>query len=237
MMTMMMMQRLLQESSVNDVSPTQTTVTSLPFSFSTGGNVLHHHPSSAFLRPPSSKSEDTKDSGNNGVGEESPENVEGEKLEDDASESSKKEGEETERICRTPEEVKSRVSEESMDQARLSSEEDFLTVDDDLGSPVDLTSRHRFINRLHHHTVIAGDKGFRRQLETPSPSSVSEANDDTPRRLAFSVENILDPTKFTGKEKELALLRPRFHSQWRPLDALGHTQDILNHSGEESFMH
>lgn len=238
MMTMMMMQRLLQESTVNDVSPTQTSVTSLPFSFSTGGNVLHHHPSSAFLRPPSSKSEDTKDSGNNGAGEESPENVDGERLEDDASEEGgKKESEETVRVCGTPEELKSRVSEESMDQARLSSEEDFLTVDDDLGSPVDLTSRHRFINRLHHHTVIAEDKGFRRQLDTPSPSSVSEANDDTPRRLAFSVENILDPTKFTGKEKEMALLRPRFHSQWRPLDALGHTQDILNHTGEGLILH
>lgn len=229
MMTMMMMQRLLQESSVNDVSPSQTNVTNLsPFSFSTGGNVLHHHPSSAFLRPPSSKSDDTKDS----KGEE-PENVD----EEDRSDCSKKEGEETERVCRTPDDSKSRVSEESMDHGRSSSEEDFLTVDDDLGSPVDLTSRHRFLNRLHHHhTVIASDKGFHRQLDTPSPSSVSEPNDDTPRRLAFSVENILDPTKFTGKEKEMALVRPRFQSQWRPLDVLSNSQDILNHAGEQSIV-
>ncbi|KAG8290180.1 hypothetical protein J6590_040124 [Homalodisca vitripennis] len=234
-MTMMMMQRLLQENT-NDASNGSSVqnVSGRPFNFANGGNILHHHPSSAFLRPPSSRSEDTKDSGKEGTGEET-DVVESDKVRDDVSDSSKKEIEDSERLCRTPDDSKSRLSEESMDvedrNDRLSSDEDFLNVDDDLGSPVDLTSRHRFLNRLHHHTMLSGDKAYRRQLDNSSPSSVSEANDDPPRRLAFSVENILDPTKFTGKEKDIALIRPRFQSQWRPLDVLDSSPDLLNHSG------
>lgn len=231
MMTMMMMQRLLQENSSENSPSSISTVR--PFNFSSGGTVLHHHPSSAFLRPPSSKSDDTKDSTKDA--EDDSESVDQERLvEDDKSDCGKKDCDE--RLSRTPEDVKSRVSDESMDieeRTRLSSDEDFLTVDDDLGSPVDLTSNQRFLNRLHQHAVA---KGLRRQLDTPSPSSVSEANDDPPRRLAFSVENILDPTKFTGKEKEVALVRPRFQTHWRPLDVLNTSPDLLNHSGNSSNM-
>lgn len=31
---------------------------------------------------------------------------------------------------------------------------------------------------------------------------VNDTENDTPRKLAFSVENILDPNKFTGKKNE-----------------------------------
>lgn len=213
MMTMMMMQRLLQENA-NDKSASLGGQNLSPraFSFTNGGNILHHHPSSAFLRPPSTRSEDTRDSGK--------------ECEDEGSESDKREPAEEDAVCRTSEgdDCKSRVSEESMDVAerndRLSSDEDFLNVDDELGSPVDLTSRHRLLHRLH-------------RTMASSPSSVSEGNDEPPhpRRLAFSVENILDPTKFTGKDREAALLRPldldRFQAHWRPLDP-----DLINHSGK-----
>lgn len=213
------MQRLLQENA-NDKSVNlggQNSLSPRAFSFANGGNILHHHPSSAFLRPPSSRSEDTRDSGKEG--------------EDEGSESDKREPTEEDAVyTRTSEgdDCKSRVSEESMDvverNERLSSDEDFLTVDDELGSPVDLTSRHRLLHRLH-------------RTMASSPSSVSEGNDEPPhpRHLAFSVENILDPTKFTGKDREAALLRPldldRFQAHWRPLDP-----DLLNHPGNIHIM-
>lgn len=223
----MMMQRLLQENTGEASTTSGQTggVTSpRPFNFASGGNVLHHHPASAFLRPPSTRSEDTKD----GAGDDS-EVAESDKLQDDASESSKKDTEDAERVCRSPEDSKSRVSEESMDveerHDRLSSDEDFLTVDDELGSPVDLTSRHRFLNRLHHRSATTVLSPRRHDASSP------EAQDEPPRRLAFSVENILDPNKFTGKEKEIALVRPRFQSQWRPLDMLNSSPDLLSHPG------
>lgn len=176
---MMMMQRLLQESSADTPAATSPRT----FSFANGGNILHHHPASAFLRPPSSRSEDTRDSGKEG--------------EEECSDSGRQD-----RVCAEGDDSKSRVSEESVDvqeaNDRLSSDEDLLTVD---GSPVDLTSRHRLLRR------------------TPSDN-----NDESPR-LAFSVENILDPTKFTGKDREAALLRPldleRLQTHWRPLDHTG----------------
>ncbi|XP_039279681.1 homeobox protein slou [Nilaparvata lugens] len=119
----------------------------------------------------------------------------------------------------------------SPDPRRVSSEEDLLNVDSPAGgSPVDLTSsRHRLLTRL-----------------PPSPSSPpSPANDDDDdregvasppqphRRLAFSVENILDPNKFTGREKELP---PHPHlspsHRWRPqLDLINSSSDIMVHSG------
>lgn len=34
-----------------------------------------------------------------------------------------------------------------------------------------------------------------------SKHSIDSSEKETPKRLAFSVENILDPTKFTGKNK------------------------------------
>lgn len=34
-----------------------------------------------------------------------------------------------------------------------------------------------------------------------SKPSIESSEKETPKRLAFSVENILDPTKFTGKQK------------------------------------
>ncbi|XP_054279532.1 homeobox protein slou-like [Macrosteles quadrilineatus] len=206
-MTMMMMQRLLQDNA-SEAATTSTSSQPVPVTSPRPFNVLHHHPASAFLRPPSSRSEDTKDDS---------------EVQDDASETSKKDTEE--RVCRSPEDSKSRVSEESMDvedrHDRLSSDEDFLTVDDELGSPVDLTSRHHFLNRIHHRSTTT--------------ASSPEAQDEPPRRLAFSVENILDPNKFTGKEKEIALVRPRFQSQWRPLDMLATSPDLLAHPGREGF--
>ncbi|RZF38451.1 hypothetical protein LSTR_LSTR011941 [Laodelphax striatellus] len=118
----------------------------------------------------------------------------------------------------------------SPDPRRVSSEEDLLNVDSPAGgSPVDLTnSRHRLLTRL-----------------PPSPSTPqSPANDDDdrenaaasppPRRLAFSVENILDPNKFTGREKEPPP-PPHLSSpthRWRPqLDLINSASDIMVHSG------
>ena len=130
---------------------------------------------------------------------------------------------------------------------RLSSDEDYLNVDedDDVGSPVDLTSRHRLLSRLN--VSAAADKlpSFR-QMDVSSPSTVSEANEDNlqspppsrqhdhrDRRLAFSVENILDPNKFTGKEKDTAVLRPAYHAHWRPhLDITSSSPDFVNSSGK-----
>lgn len=114
-------------------------------------------------------------------------------------------------------------AEDPMDlENRLSSDDDFLTVDDDVGSPVDLTSRHRLLTRLTD-----------RMVSSPSSGSTGEERDTEAsphRRLAFSVENILDPNKFTGREKELI---PRFGApQWRPHADAVNSSDIINQSGE-----
>lgn len=237
---MMMMQRLLQDGSPDTASLTTATGAPRHFNFNSG-NILHHHPSSAFLS--CSRSEDNKDSEDS-----NPENSERNSRFDESNQSDsackdrkvvvntvKDDIFNRIRICKTPEDKSG--SDESMDvedskheriEDRLSSEEDFLTVDDEIGSPVDLTNRHRFL-KLHNRrpTMLSSDKiVFSRQPDVSSPSTVSEANED--RRIAFSVENILDPNKFTGKDKDFGLLKPRYPTQWRPhMDIMANSSDLI----------
>lgn len=96
---------------------------------------------------------------------------------------------------------------------RVSSEEEFTTNTKDDRSPVDLTSRR----------LLETNTAFDRQSSesiTDESTLDSCKNDRVPnhtRRLAFSVENILDPNKFTGKHVDDSLkdriLQP---FNWRP---------------------
>lgn len=280
-MTMMMMQRLLQQDNQTELNQQQnSTARSAPFGFTTAtanANVLHHHPSSAFLRPTAVKKDggDTKDAddensfkdvdstvatpstnpeddlhnsnirlcSNSSGGDKSPQ-TNGDNKNSSSSRLSMEESS-MDVECNVD---RGGVEEDDEDE-RLSSDEDYLNVDEDededAGSPVDLTSRHRLLNRLS----VADKLPHFRQTDASSPSTVSEANEDNlllqspppsrqhdhrDRRLAFSVENILDPNKFTGKEKEAAaaaaaVLRPTFHTHWRPhLDITSSSPDFTS---------
>ncbi|XP_014242033.1 homeobox protein slou-like [Cimex lectularius] len=67
----------------------------------------------------------------------------------------------------------------------------------DVGSPVDLTSR-----------------GLLARLSPPLGGS-----QPFPRSLPFSVDNILDPNKFTGKSQD----GPKFQNHWRPHELSDHS--------------
>lgn len=280
-----MMQRLLQQDNQNELNQQQnSTARSTPFGFTTtttatavaSANVLHHHPSSAFLRPTAVKKDgDTKEADdessckdvdstpstnaedelqhnsirlcNNNSGDKSPQTNGDNKNCSNSSRLSEESSMDVEDACHDR-----GVGEDDDEDERLSSDEDYLNVDedDDVGSPVDLTSRHRLLNRLNVATVTPDKLPFR-QMDVSSPSTVSEANEDNlqspppsrqhdhrDRRLAFSVENILDPNKFTGKEKEAGVLRPAFHTHWRPhLDITSSSPDFVNSSGMYPIIH
>ncbi|XP_022172521.1 NK1 transcription factor-related protein 2 [Myzus persicae] len=97
---------------------------------------------------------------------------------------------------------------------------DELNVDED---PVDMTN-----NRLHGGRVVAGhgllhcsDRGLHQQtgsaaavvpMDTAAAANDYETSGNSKGRLAFSVENILDPNKFTRKLMAPAAVLPR----WRP---------------------
>lgn len=100
-------------------------------------------------------------------------------------------------------------SEDSVDvsnvivEDRVSSEEDYNTSkDEDVRSPVDLTSRRL----LETNTYDRQSSGSITEDSTMDESCKHERVPDSgSRRLAFSVENILDPNKFTGKQFEDSL--------------------------------
>ncbi|KAG5860977.1 hypothetical protein JTB14_013652 [Gonioctena quinquepunctata] len=112
------------------------------------------------------------------------------------------------------------------------SDDEDLNVDvenDDALCPVDLTRRQEgfsfdgfnktdsssdfnsFKDDVKRAESVCSDRSRSRSPRDPSPSVVIHQN----RRLAFSVENILDPNKFTGRQS--------VYSEgiccWKPLDA------------------
>lgn len=136
-------------------------------------------------------------------------------------------------------------------EERISSEEDFNAAvkDEDVRSPVDLTSR-----RLP--TLCCADEGCEDNTETAGttvipcrhslgcpPDENSMTVDDayekstdvaSTRRLAFSVENILDPNKFTGKQIEDSV-KEKFSLpyNWRPhLDFANSSPVDVNRTGK-----
>lgn len=86
---------------------------------------------------------------------------------------------------------------------RISSEEDFNpSKDDDVRSPVDLTSR-RFLGTNTYDRQSSGSITEDSTLDETCKNEILP--NASSRRLAFSVENILDPNKFTGKQLEDSL--------------------------------
>jgi len=110
-----------------------------------------------------------------------------------------------------------RLSEDSRDMEMCEEDEEDLNVDveNDEGSlcPVDLTRREKFPfcpksdshsdfssykeDLKRSESVCSDVSRSRSPLRDPSPSVVVS---HPQRRLAFSVENILDPNKFTGRQ-------------------------------------
>lgn len=120
---------------------------------------------------------------------------------------------------------------------RVSSEEEFTpsTREEDVRSPVDLTSRR----------LLEGNNSSDRQ----STGSVTEDStmeescknnrqpDISPRTLAFSVENILDPNKFTGKQFEDSIKDKLVQSySWKPhLDFMDTSPVNASRPGKRNF--
>ncbi|KAF7262922.1 hypothetical protein GWI33_003837 [Rhynchophorus ferrugineus] len=119
-----------------------------------------------------------------------------------------------ERAATGPKEPYPRVPDGSRDVEPSDDDDEDLTVDveHDDGSlcPVDLTRREKFPfetkaetsdfvaykDDLKRSESVCSDASRSRSPRDPSPSVVPHQN----RRLAFSVENILDPNKFTGRQ-------------------------------------
>lgn len=102
-------------------------------------------------------------------------------------------------------------SDDSMDAhpmvtERVSSEEECGGAKDEGRSPVDLTSSRRLPMETSE---------FMTSEESTLDSCRNERVIDGPRKLAFSVENILDPNKFTGKQLEEAKEKVQPFN-WRP---------------------
>lgn len=93
-------------------------------------------------------------------------------------------------------------------EERVSSEEEFVGAKEEVRSPVDLTSSRRLPMETSE---------FMTSEESTLDSCRNErVNDHGPRKLAFSVENILDPNKFTGKQLEEAKEKILQPFNWRP---------------------
>lgn len=102
-------------------------------------------------------------------------------------------------------------------EERVSSEEEFsnMTREEDVRSPVDLTSR-RLLEANSSDRQSSGSGTEDSTLdETCKNDKVS--SEIPPRTLSFSVENILDPNKFTGKQFEESLKDKIVQSyNWKP---------------------
>ncbi|XP_066145973.1 homeobox protein slou [Euwallacea fornicatus] len=136
-----------------------------------------------------------------------------------------------------------RISEDSRDMEMCEEEEEDLNVDvenEDEGSlcPVDLTRREKFsfCPKSDSHSDFSSYKEEKRSesvcsdvsrsrspLRDPSPSVVVS---HPQRRLAFSVENILDPNKFTGRQGMFS----DGICCWKPLES---SRDSADYEGSE----
>ncbi|XP_050310338.1 homeobox protein slou-like [Anthonomus grandis grandis] len=133
---------------------------------------------------------------------------------------------------------KNHHSEDSRDMEMCEEEEEDLNVDveNDEGStlcPVDLTRRDKFSFcdfkqepvKPSDNSDICSDNSRSPIRESPSPSVVVS---HPQRRLAFSVENILDPNKFTGRHQGV------FSDGiccWKPLET---SRDSADYEGSDT---
>lgn len=138
-----------------------------------------------------------------------------------------------------------RISEDSRDMDMCEEDDEDLNVDveNDESSlcPVDLTRREKFpfcTNKSDSHSDFGGFKEELKRAESvcsdvsrsrspirdPSPSVVVS---HPQRRLAFSVENILDPNKFTGRQ---AMFSDGICC-WKPMES---SRDSADFDGSET---
>ncbi|XKL61064.1 hypothetical protein PGB90_008121 [Kerria lacca] len=100
---------------------------------------------------------------------------------------------------------------------RISSEEEYVSTnkEDDVRSPVDLTNR-RLLETNNYEGQSSGS--ITEDSTTLDDSCKNETMpNNTARRLTFSVENILDPNKFTGKQLEDSIKEKIIQPyNWRP---------------------
>lgn len=154
----------------------------------------------------------------------------------------------TDKFDKNYEETKRRLSCESEDSIdvnnhamvpddHISSEEEFTasTREEDVRSPVDLTSRR----------LLEGNLSDRQSTGSVTEDSAIEETcknnrqpDISSRTLAFSVENILDPNKFTGKQFEDSIKDKLVQSySWKPhLDYMDTSPVNASRAGELSFL-
>lgn len=216
MMTMMMMQRLLQNNNNNNNG----------YADETRLNGIRHHSASPFSKPTALQTAGTVAAADSG-GEPDALQLQSSAAANDIAQSTG--------TCTTVVAVSTAAAE--ADDRLTSDEDDELNVDED---PVDLTN-----NRLH-------GPGQPQPLQqdgnkagcTAATASTAEAMDTTAGDyetgggapcnkqggLAFSVENILDPNKFTKKLIAPAAVLPR----WRP--RVDFSADPSSVAGELSLM-
>lgn len=110
-------------------------------------------------------------------------------------------------------------------EERLTSEEESAGAKDEVRSPVDLTSGrrsplpgdcHEFASSEESTLDSCRNERLHDGLGPGASPSLSLSASPSPRKLAFSVENILDPNKFTGKQLEEANERMPPSFNWRP---------------------
>ncbi|CAG9760441.1 unnamed protein product [Ceutorhynchus assimilis] len=137
-----------------------------------------------------------------------------------------------------------RISEDSRDMEMCEEDDEDLNVDvendESLLCPVDLTRREKFqfCNKSDSHSDFSSFKEELKRAESvcsdmsrsrspirdPSPSVVVS---HPQRRLAFSVENILDPNKFTGRQGMFS----DGICCWKPLES---SRDSADFDGSET---